>query len=462
MRPFHIFSHLGGRYIINIEKMAACAIDDETAGLLERLTTEPAAAIEPRLEEKLKSLELLSESGDQRPRTRKEEEPIPILNLCLFLTQTCNLKCIYCYGEEGAYGTGGDMDERTAFQAVDWLVEQAGAYQKLHIGFFGGEPFLRFPLMAAVVEYAAMRAIETGRDLDFYATTNATLLNDEIIAFMREHRMNIMVSFDGTREAQDTQRPFKSGRGSYDVTVPGIKKLLAVIPEAHGHAVIVGNTNPQDVKDAMEEIGFSMMTIIPASRSLFTEEPDKEKQARDTLQLIREMEEEAESWIALIRNGDGEALKNLMARSALYCAMTSLLHNSKIRHACGAGRGLAAVSSSGDIYLCHRFVGREDYRLGSVFEKDLQREEYQKSPIAGNKLCSACFARYYCAGGCKHDNVGACGDLSTPSEDMCRIKRLELELAATVTCRLSLDNMSFLVKEKIFPPKPCPLDLFAT
>jgi len=135
-----------------------------------------------------------------------------------------------------------------------------------------------------------------------------------------------------------------------------------------------------------------------------------------------------------------------------------LLHNSKRYHACGAGQELVGVSSAGDVYLCHRFVGRDEYKLGSVFTKDLKREEYQKSPTTGNEVCAACFAKFYCAGGCKHDNATSCGSIATPSEDMCQLRCRELELAATILCRIDPEDRAFLFAHQIFTPKPCPLD----
>jgi len=458
IKPCHVFDHQGRQYVINIEKMSASIIDVEMAGVIKKLTSDSAAAPDSHLKERLKKLELLSEGAGQSPKAGIEQEPIPLVSMCLFLTQSCNLKCVYCYGEGGKYGTGGSMDEKTAFQAVDWMLEQSGKIKKLHIGFFGGEPFLKFPLMKAVVEYAEKRAGGVGKDVAFHGTTNATLLDDEIIAFLKEHDITFMVSFDGTKELQDRQRPYTDGTGSYDSTVPKIKKLLEAMPKTHGHAIIVGNTDPQTVKDALMEIGFSGVSIMPASRSLLTGKQDNAKQARDTQHLIRDMEEEAEKWITLTRKRDSEALKNLQARSALYDGIISLLHNNKRYHACGAGLGLLAVSCSGDVYLCHRFVGREEYKLGTIFERELNREEYQQSPVKGNTLCTACFARYYCAGGCKHDNAGSCGSISKPSEDICRIRCRELELAAAITCRLDSEDRAFLVDLEILPPKPCPFD----
>ncbi|MHC9540780.1 MAG: nif11-like peptide radical SAM maturase [Vulcanimicrobiota bacterium] len=453
IKPCHVFNHNGRWYVINIEKMSAAIIDDETAGVIEKLNSDPAAPLESGVEEQLKKLGLLSEDREQNLKSGKK--PVPIVNMSLFLTQSCNLKCVYCYGEGGEYGTGGSIEEKTAFQAVDWLLEQSGKIRKLHIGFFGGEPFLNFPLMKAVVEYAERRFGEMGKDAAFHVTTNATLLNDEIITFIKEHRIGIMISFDGTKELQDRQRPYADGRGSYDSIVPKIQKLLEVLPLTRGNAIIMGDTNPQDVKDAMIKIGFSEISVIPPSGCLFKEKTDK---ARDTRHIIQEMEEEEEKWITLTRKRDSEALKTLKSRSALYYGIVAFLHNIKKSHFCGAGFGLAAVSCSGEIYLCHRFVGKDEYKLGSIFEKGLKREEFQQSPVTASRLCSVCFARYFCAGGCKHDNAGASRSISIPAEEMCRMKCRGIELSAAITGRLDSEDRAFLVAQGIFSPKPCPFD----
>ena len=267
-----------------------------------------------------------------------------------------------------------------------------------------------------------------------------------------------MVSFDGTKELQDSQRPYTNGQGSYDATLPRIKKLLAEVPDTPGHAVIVGATDPKAVKDAMQEIGFARVTVMPASKSLLAGEPDTIQSARDTQETFLALEQEADAWTDLVGKRDEVALMKLKSKSGLYLALITLLHNSKQRHACGAGLGLVAVSCAGDIYLCHRFVGRDEYKMGNVFENGLNREEYLKSPTTESTVCAACFARYYCAGGCKHDNAGSCGSIATPSADICRLKCRELELAASIVGRLGSEERAFLVKQDIFPPKPCPLD----
>jgi uncharacterized protein len=170
------------------------------------------------------------------------------------------------------------------------------------------------------------------------------------------------------------------------------------------------------------------------------------------------MELEVKAWISNTKNRDVEALKILRSNSELAQSLLSFLHNQKKQYACGAGLKFVGVSCSGDIYLCHRFVGMEDYKLGNIFSKTLDREKYQESPITQMEECINCFAKHYCAGGCKHDNAGSCGSGFKPSEDMCQMKRREVELAAATVSMFNDGDRAFLMEYEIFPPKPCPLD----
>ena len=457
IQPHHQFQHLGRRYVINIEEMQASAIDDALARTLARLAASPTEPMDAPAQAQLAKLGLLTD-GESEAAHEERGAPVPVVNAALFLTQSCNLRCVYCYGDGGSYGTGGDMSQSTAFQAVDWLIAQSGRMKQIHVGFFGGEPFLRFPLMRAVVAYARRRAQAAGKEVDFNATTNGTLLNDEKVAFIDENKMAVMLSFDGPREIQDAQRPFADGKGSYDAIVPGIRKLLAATRKVKGHAVLAGQTDPQAVRDALREIGLTEVSLIPASASLFAGRAGAAAPQRDIAAVLKLLEEEARTWVRRIQERDSESLRALKSKSQLWSGMVGLLHNEKRLHACGAGLGMVGVSCAGDVYLCHRFVGVAQYRLGSVFHQELDRAKYGESPVTLIAACAACFARYYCAGGCKHDNAGSCGSAFAPAQDMCRLRRRELELAAAVAGGLDPADRAFLEERDIVPPKPCPLD----
>lgn len=442
IKPFHVFQYDGGNYVIDIEKMQASAVDD--------LTAETIRGVSPDSEEPLPS-------GPEENLKKKKQEFPPIVSMALFVTQACNLRCIYCYEKK----TNGRMEEKTAFQAVDWLLGQAGNMKKIYISFFGGEPFLNFPLIKKVAAYARKTAGNLSKTVSFNVTTNATLLDEEVIEFLQEYDVNVLVSMDGPREIQDKQRPFAGDKGSYDIILPRVKKLLAVKPETRVHAVLVDDSKTELIKSALQDIGFPEVTLLPASPSLFAGEAkdkaEKAKQARNLDGLLLELEREAKLWLKLVKNRESESLKDLRSKAQLSQALLTFLHNKRLRYACGAGVKFIAVSCEGDIYLCHRFVGVSDYKLGNIFETGL-KENYRESPLTRMAACAACFARYYCAGGCKHDNAGSCGSAWTPPEEICRLRRRELELAAALISRFNDQDRTFLNQYEIFPPKPCPLD----
>lgn len=441
---FHPFIHHGKNYVIDIENMRASSIDEITTEALEMMVMEPDTLSTFGLEEDLIQHKLTS--------------PIPITTMALFLTQSCNLKCSYCYGDGGEYGGGGSTEEKTALQAVDWLIEHSERKKKLNIVFFGGEPFINFPLMKAVVHYTQQRVNEVEKNVAFHVTTNATLLNDEAISFLKEHKVNVMVSIDGPKEIQDRQRPFASGKGSFDTIVPKIEKLLEALPETRGHAVIADTTDPLIVKKALKEIGFTKITTAIMSASLFDEESGRIKPARDLRQILHMMELEAEAWLNYTKNKNTESLRELITNGYLAEGIVSMLHNNKKQYPCKAGLEFVAVSCAGDVYPCQRFVGLDKYKLGSVFTEDLDRDIYHKLPRTQVKECASCFAKYYCAGGCKYMNAVSGGSIFTQSKDLCQLKRRELELSAYISSLLDHKDYAFLIENDIFPPKPCPLD----
>src|ERR1035441_10871611 len=86
------------------------------------------------------------------------------------------------------------MSEETARESVDFMLREAGANKIAHLTFFGGETLMNFPVLKSAMSYARQRAAETGKQVDFSLTTNATLLRPEIIEFLAENRVGVTIS----------------------------------------------------------------------------------------------------------------------------------------------------------------------------------------------------------------------------------------------------------------------------
>lgn len=352
------------------------------------------------------------------------------------------------------------MRRATAFRSVDWLIEQSEDKKTLRISFFGGEPLLNFSLMKEVVHYALKRGRETGKEFEFGLSTNASLLDDEKITFLKEHKIIPLISFDGPKELQNKHRPFKNGKGSYDVCMLKIKKLLEVLPESRCRATIVGSSDPLAVDKALCAIGFGTRYLSVASRSLFNSENKNHLPERDLTKMLNRAQAEAMELLVAIRERNTGKLNSLKHSGVLISRLNRFINGQKRFFPCGAGRASVAVSYSGDVYLCHRFVGFDGQRLGNIFSGDLNREIYQTRTLQFQHKCLSCFAKYLCAGGCYHDNLGTTGSIFQPNEDMCALIRRSAELAAAICSQLSEEDKTYLAKENIIPKKTCPLDLF--
>jgi uncharacterized protein len=86
----------------------------------------------------------------------------------------------------------------------------------------------------------------------------------------------------------------------------------------------------------------------------------------------------------------------------------------------------------GDIYPCHQFVGRAEYKMGHVNEFGLDQglaEQFFDCNIDNIDSCKKCWAKYYCSGGCAAANVNINGDIMKPYEIGCAMQKKRLELA---------------------------------
>jgi len=145
------------------------------------------------------------------------------------LNLDCNLACPYCY--EGYYRGKKYMSRSVARQVVDYIIdEQIGLGREVKIGFYGGEPLLSIPLIREIAGPIQEAARERGVAFSFALTTNATLLTRPVVEELRSLGLTeAIVTLDRTREIHDRQRPFVSGKGSFEVIVANIKAVWDLI-----------------------------------------------------------------------------------------------------------------------------------------------------------------------------------------------------------------------------------------
>jgi uncharacterized protein len=108
---------------------------------------------------------------------------------------------------------------------------------------------------------------------------------------------------------------------------------------------------------------------------------------------------------------------------------------------CGAGHEYFAVTPEGDLYPCHQFVGREEYRLGDVFagvqQPDLSRR-FRRTHVLAKQACQSCWARFFCSGGCHANAELFNGTIDEPYALGCELQKKRLECALMIQAHLAL------------------------
>ena len=170
-----------------------------------------------------------------------------ISSITLQITQQCNLRCSYCvYSGSYLNRTHSDkiMDLELAKKGVDFLIDHSLDSKRLNIGFYGGEPLLRYNIIKEIVEYAKTQ-IE-GKELHFSITTNGTLLNTDMVKYFAENNVGLTVSLDGPEEIHDKNRRFaETGEGSFKTIIDSLNLIKKEYPEYFNHILFNAVIDPR-------------------------------------------------------------------------------------------------------------------------------------------------------------------------------------------------------------------------
>lgn len=231
----HLFKTREGSYIYDVGTNGILCVSDAIYTYIQQIRTNERQADDQHLNKEIDAIR--QENYLSEKRIKNIEHPatkqLPSLlktrlnSITLQVTQQCNLRCKYCT-YSGSYHNrihaDKNMSKELAFKGVDYIVEQAAMSPSIFIGFYGGEPLLRFDLIRDVVEYTKQKI--GGKVLKFHMTTNGTLLTEDIIRFLVDNDFKLMISLDGPEQVHDANRVFASSEnGSFKTIVKHLKKV---------------------------------------------------------------------------------------------------------------------------------------------------------------------------------------------------------------------------------------------
>ena len=348
--------------------------------------------------------------------------------LCLNVAHDCNLKCTYCFAEEGEYkGKRSLMTYDVGKRAIDFVIKMSGPRKNIEVDLFGGEPLMAFDAVKKIVEYGKTQGKESNKNIRFTLTTNAMLLNDEIIDFIENNIDNIILSIDGRKEVNDRVRKRADGKGSYDIIMPKIKKMVQ--KRSDGKQYYARGTFTANNLDFYEDVmhlvgnGFKEISFEPV---VLKEGDELSIKQRDVSKILDEYDKLTEEMKTRINTED----KFKFYHFAIDIDGGPCIY--KRISGCGAGHEYVSITPEGDIYPCHQFIGNKKFKMGNIMEQTFDKtigDEFKEAHVYNKPKCKACWAKFYCSGGCQANNYNFNGDMHIPYDIGCQMQKKRIECA---------------------------------
>lgn len=361
----------------------------------------------------------------------------PVKALCLHVAHDCNLRCKYCFASTGDFGQGRKiMPPDIAKKAIDFVIARSGVRHNIEVDFFGGEPLMAWDTVTQTVDYARSLEEKYNKKFRFTITTNGLLLDEDKRKYINENMDNCVLSLDGRREVNDEFRKTVAGTGSYDTIVPKFKALVDERdPNLDYYARGTFTSHNLDFAEdvlSIADAGFDRLSVEPV-----TADPGCGYDlTEDDLPKI-EAEYDRLTDIMLERKKEGKPF-------TFFHFMVDLDQGPcvvKRLRGCGAGYEYVAVTPDGDIYPCHQFVGKDEFKQGSVLDQSFNMDIAQKFAgmnIYSRPKCQKCWAKFYCSGGCSAANYNMNHDMNDSYDLGCEMERKRLECAI---CLKAMDKI---------------------
>lgn len=373
-----------------------------------------------------------------------------ITSAFFILTNQCNLKCPYCFVNQNVE----KMPFNIALDATKFLIRNSKdiGYTP-NITFFGGEPLLEWD--SVIVPLTKYIREEYKEPFNLSITSNCILMTEDKLRFMKENNIGLLFSIDGDKETQDINRPFHSGKGSFDMLIDKIPMILKYYPNMTFRATIhkpTAHLTFDNMKFAIQQ-GYNNMFFIP---NVFDDWSEDDK---DILRWQVSMF--GDYFIKNARYGKIIHLNNLDRIFPLITEINEAYKNKSgrplIKHKCGLGTGAgASISPDGKIYACQEMVTNDStFLIGDIYNGENQEKRKQlasmfnSQKVYGLNNCVGCKLDKVCDGACVANNYLWSKDLNRIPDMYCYWQQILLDEAIRI-CNILGSERNELFKNTYF------------
>ncbi|WP_353892623.1 thioether cross-link-forming SCIFF peptide maturase [Proteinivorax hydrogeniformans] len=408
--------------------------------LVEKLSGYDSSQIEGAYNELLRLHEQGNIFNDEKPSELPRPNKDIIKAMCLHVAHDCNMRCKYCFASSGNFGGKSElMDLKTAKKAIDFLVEKSNPRKNCEVDFFGGEPLLNLDMLEELVKYIKEQEVIHDKNIRMTLTTNGLDLNEKAQEFLNENDIATVLSLDGREDVNNNMRKTDKGHKTYSTIVANYKSFLQ--KRQYQNYYLRGTFTKEnldfceDVKHIVD-LGFeevSMEPVVEERQTSYTLTEKDLNKVKDEYWKLTEfyLKKEDENlpfnFFHFNINLDGGPC------------------SAKRVSGCGAGVEYVAVAPNGDLYPCHQFVGDESFKVGDVYNKEIDSsiaDTFFNTTMFTKDACRTCWSRYFCGGGCHANAHQINGNLTKPYSLACEMQKVRTE------CSLYIEAVKALRKAK--------------
>lgn len=328
-------------------------------------------------------------------------------------TDRCNSNCPYCYVPAKIRKSGKSMTKKELFL----VLEKAAEYfkdrkKKAVIVFHASEPLLVKDILFEGIE-------KFNRNFKFGIQTNATLVEEEDVKFLKKNRVGMGISLDSSVGAVNNRlrRTWSSG-GNFNKAVRAIEMFDGY--EGLNVITTITKSNVTGLPDTVKFLHSKKVPCALLNPVRLTQKNSRAlrpNEAQMSEYFIRAVDEAIRLSIGpgrqIIIGNFANVILSIIAPTArrLMCDISP----------CGGGRTFLTITASGDMIPCGEFIGLKGFSGGNIFKTGIKKA-VQSTPF--NKIrerivekiseCKECIFRNICGAPCPAE-LYSLGDMYKPS-----------------------------------------------
>jgi uncharacterized protein len=293
--------------------------------------------------------------------------------LQLFVTEKCNLNCKYCY--EKGIKRKDSMSPQIAESTLNRIIPQLDMYDNVLIDLIGGEPLLSFELIKYLISLAKKQQDVWQKKVTFFASTNGTLLTDEMKDWFYLNKENITLglSLDGTKQAQDLNRS-----KSYNLIEPH----LSFFKETWPYQPVKMTINPRVIDQVYDGVTHIYSLGLKCTANVVFEDVWRSKKREQQLEIF---ESELDKLVDFFSQRPELDEPGLILKLPIENCIRNV---EKDWSWCGAGRTMKCFFLEGQEFDCHRFAT-------TLLSKQLTCDD-EKNYFELNPKCKDCKFYFAC------------------------------------------------------------------